>query len=1037
MERQSSFVSPPLKGNRRRSAITIIAPGEEPNPFQDEGVKPSYRKDRITFQSFKAKPRCPTPDSNGTAHDGEHVNGTPAGADAMLPRHNGNHLMEAKRTDLHHRTLQHTDQAPMPQGDATPPLPPQMSPTPMQQWQPQSHMRRGVASNQFTGMHPLSQASPLTATSARTKGSKHEVRPVSAAWNPSHTSPLREPATEGDSALCVSAPPISPSKSRHSVAANSTAFSNAPLLSSSAEVPRNMNRRIRPSARVSLNRKTENGTTVASNGNSKSNNETTFMKPRSMVVSAGPTAQNTATTSVGVRGSSGCLPFSQPPPDPPLQSGTMFNAAAQRHSYPPSYLNTSPDAENGSRGHCQEVAHQTLSRRSTMPQPRAPHENNFMRVPRPLSQRRRQKMMAFSTRNGMLEEESACDSNGHLPLLPTHKVSEREGSDDLGPNLGSTELSSTSSATGDLSSVPGDCDMGSVVSLASVFSARAPPPQRSQSPLAELQNFLAADVAAQRTAVTKQKSPVVSPPASPMLTDSLANGGRFRKGKEAEKRDVGSTDAAVADDLLSTTDLPVPMESSMCPADTNAQQRRLLAGAERPLNSSSGSKSTDGIREEPTDASISNFSLLTNDDESVQNTVVSSSPTTQVAQASLVSPKLPHVQERTRNERSSTVRLPSPVGLSSLVLWRGSQQSISLPLMSSKQKTIAASPSGSTKADSDGGNCARNGEAGSKLQATKTNPSTKISNGRHPSIAHAPKANEDSTVDSRRGVMLPLPPFRTDSVGPASLSPAHVTPEASAVASLTEAEKAKWSVTMSLSIDTDLFSFSQLPQEKRSSKVAILRNVFESTEKRLYRNGSQAGPMIATPSPEDDSSSTGQVNAVNGNTSSNSSSVPKSNLQQKTEGVLRKVPPSLAKEGRGSTQTPTSSPRQKSLPTAPPLENFSSPGLFPKSPLLVKTGKGAGSPLMSTAKSGRVSSTNHQPPHAGPDNTADGHPTTSSLRARNARTDLSHEASSVKQSFDIFACASPQESSPGFSLSCFKVSNVSADSVNMFDRADF
>ncbi|CAG9579390.1 hypothetical protein LMJF_31_2140 [Leishmania major strain Friedlin] len=1049
MERQSSMISAPFKAPRRRSAITIIVPGEETNPFQKDISKTVHMEDCSTFESFKAKPRCPTPDFDGAAHEGEHIHGLPTGAGARMPHPNGNNAMGTENGVWHHNKPRATAQAPVPQGDGTPALLPQVPPSPKQQRQPKNQSLRGAASNRLADMHLFPLAPSSTATSMRKAGTRHKVNPVVAASAPSHASLLGATKTEDDTSRRLGAPVSSTSESRRSVAENSIAFSSAPVLSSSDEMPPRTSRRIRSSSRLSLHPASAHGATAGLSGNSKSKSGAAPASARPLLSSAGSTASNMV-TAIGVHGTRSGLPSPQLRSAPPLQPNTMFNTAARRQSFPSSYASMPSDATDSSRGDYQGVSYSSSSRRSTMPQSRVPHDINLARVPRPHVRRRQQELLAASSRNEVREAESKFISDGLSSPFPSHSVSERGNSNDCGSSSGNTEYSNSSSVAGDLSVVISDSDLASAVSLASAFAARAPPRQRSESPLADLSNLLAPGVTTRSAAVPEKYSLVVSPPAS--LSDVCAvNGSRSSNGKEAEEHDADSTRSVDVADLPSTTDFPVLMGPPRFLAAASERQGKLTTVSSRPLNANSGSNSVDGIRDEQSDASISNFSLLPNDDSTAPNVVISSSPITNVAPASPLSPKFTHVQERTRRARGSTVLLPSPVDLNSLVFWKENERSISSPLASySKHRAHSASRSGSTKGGSSGGGYAHDGEGGkgsaavhletdSNRQETVTKPNTRASSGGHASLFQTRKRNEDGAVDATGDSTLQLSALRTGSRGPASGPPDQVAQPSSAVACLTAAEKERWSVTQSLSIDADLFSFSQLPQEKRGSMVAKLRNMFESsTEKHPRSSSSQAGSLIATPSPTDQGSPMRHVSSLNSHNNGNSSSsAAKSSSKWKTEDDSRKASPSLWKEVGDSSQRPISLQCHKSSTAAPPVANCSSPLLFPRSPTVATSEKGALPPLTSTVNSGRVSGAYPQSSHTNSDCTATGNSATPPPRVHHAKMDLQHEASSVKNSVGMLSCISPQASDPGFSLACFKVSNVSADTVNMFDRGDF
>ncbi|CAM42660.1 hypothetical protein, unknown function [Leishmania braziliensis MHOM/BR/75/M2904] len=1019
MERRSSIISELAKTQRRRSAITLIVPGEEANTFKKDTANASNEEHR-TFESFKAKPRCPTPELNNAAYEGEHVNGLPTGAAVMMPHLNGNNIMRANSDVLQHIMPRNGGPAPMPQGGGAPALLRQVPPSHQQQQQKPNHALRGAVANRPTDMHVFPPAPPFTEASRQKVGGRRAINPVIAASASSHQPPLGVTATKEDNTtLRHSAPVSGVGDSRRPLASNAMAFKNSLVLSSD-KIPRRTSLRVSSSNRLQLGTAAASGAAGGVSNNSDSGAASLTSTPT--VASAASKLQNPAAAAIGIHGSAGYPSSPQPLSAPLPQPSAMQTSAAQRQSLAVSYTKMPSSATDSSQEDSQGATHSSLGRRSTLPQPRVQHEIDLTRVPRPPVRCPQHQRLAVSSRNGMREADSRGKSDRLSFPVSSHSISERGSSGDSSSNLGSVEDSKSSSTTCDLSVVIIDSELASAVSLASAIPASALSRQRCESPPADLTDILASGMAVPIASVPGKKPTVGSPSASPLTAGRAADGDRSSNVRKREEKDRDSaTFSEDSVDLLSTTDFSVLMESPGFVAAPSEGQRRLATLSSRPLHLNSGSETVDRILEKPSDASISSFGLLSNDDNCACNNVAPSASTTKVAPASPSSPKLTQVKERARRRRDSTVRLPSPVDLNSLVLWKESEWSILSPLMSCKRHADVASPAGTTKNASSTGNsenCAYGEEggtgnvaadlrSGSALQDAVSKPNTSVSTCRPIRLSH--------TGDTKPH----LGAFRTGSRGLACSPHAQAVRAASAAAaSLTAVNKERWCVTQSLSIDTDLFSFSQLPQEKHGSMVAKLRNMFESNrEKCLRTSSSQEGSSIATPSLKD-------------------KGISKSSPPRKTEGVSRKALPASEKGVRGINQMQISPQCQVPLPVVPAVAYCSFSHLFSPSSTPVRTEKGELGPLTNTIKSDSLSGTSRQDSGTDFGCTVAGSLASPSPMIRRATMEPQHEVSSVKDSSGASPSISLQRSDPGFSLACFKVSNISSDTVNMFECCD-
>ncbi|KAG5471768.1 hypothetical protein LSCM4_03322 [Leishmania orientalis] len=1018
MERRSRGTRAPSKTHRRRSTITIIVPGEEENPFQKGPVS--------TFESFKAKPRCPTPDSVGAAHRGEHVNETLPGV-GVLPLKCGSSVTGSNGGVVELTTLPSTAQAPIHRGSGAPAVVSQSLPSPRQQQQPTQALW-GAVSSRPADRHLFSLTPPSTATLRRTLSSGREDSPAVAGSLPSLPTSLSRTPTEAGTELRRSAAASGVDDGRRLVASNGVAFNTAPIASSSEEVPRRTRRRIHSSGRLPLNLAASNRATASENRNSDNRISPTTACQAAAPASSTPQKE---TAAVAAHGGASCLPSPRRPLAPPLRPNTMWNAAVQRQPFALSCTGIPSGTTNSPRGDGRGVTNLKTPRRSTVPQAKSPREMDLKRVPRPPLRRPQKPPLAASRRGEIREAESKGPCDRSVSSFSSSSSSERGSNDGSSSSSESAEDSKSPFTGRDSSTMISDSEMSSAVSLASSFPAPTSPRQRSESPPAGLSVILAPGMAA------------------PLPAGRAAGGDSAGYADEpVEKHLHRGTSSEGLVDLVSTTDFSVVLDSPRVAAATSESQRQPSTFSTSPRSANGGRKSIDRMLEEPSDASLSNFGLLPNDDGRTSNMGTPSALPAKVAPASLSSPQLTQTQERIRRTRDSAARLPSPVDLDSLLLSQENERLTSSLLASSaKHRANLTSLSGKTRSGSGcvancthsdkGGNgsVAVDQEAGSNLSKTTPTPNTSMSSCSLANLSHTRKESENDIVDTTRGTKSKRGAFCTTCRGPARSLPNQAASAASVTASLPAPNNEKWSVTQSLSIDIDLFSLSQLPPEKQGSTVAKLRNVFESSkEKRLRSNSSQAVPLVAARSPKGQFRSPQHANTVNG---SNISSLPKGSPPRKAEGAPREGPHTSERGVRGSTQLSISPKCQRSVAAAPSVANYSFSHLFPESATVAKAQKESLPPLSSTAKSDGVSVTSRH--SSGMDLNCS---VTSSLdtaypMARRAATALQHEVSAMRGSSGALPFMSLQRSDPGFSLPCFKVSSVSPDTVNMFDRFDF
>ncbi|KAG5472106.1 hypothetical protein CUR178_02778 [Leishmania enriettii] len=1025
MERRSRGTRAPSKTHRRRSTITIIVPGEEENPFQKGPVSTSNQKDHSTFESFKAKPRCPTPDFVGAAHRGEHVNETLPGV-GLLPLKCGSSVTRSNGGVVELTTFPSTDQAPIHRGSGAPAVMSQSLPSPRQQQQPAQAPRCAVSSGP-ADRHLFSLTPPSTATLRRTLSSRREDSPVVAGSLPSLPTLLSRTPTETGTELRRGAAVSGVDDDRRLVASKGVSFNNAPIASSSEAVPRRATRRIHSSGRLPLNLAASNRATASENRNSDNR-----ISPTTACLAAAPAspAPQNATVAIAAHGGASCLSSPKRPLVPPLRPNAMWNAAVQRQPFALSCTGIPSGATSSPRGDGRGVTHLKAPRRSTVPQAKSPREMDLKRVPRPPLRRPQKPPLAASRRGEIREAKSKGPCDRSVSSFSSSSSSERGNSDGSSSSSGSAEDSKSPFTGRDSSTMISDSEMSSAVSLASSFPAPTSPRQRCESPPAGLSVILASGMAA------------------PLPAGRAAGGDSagYADGPVENHLHRGSSSEGLVD-LVSTTDFSVVLDSPRAAAATSELQRQPSTFTS-PRSANGGRESIDRVLEEPSDASLSNFGLLPNDDGRTSNMGTPSALPTKVAPASLSSPQLAQTQERIRRTRDSAARPPSPVDLDSLLLSQENERLISSLLASSaKHRANLASLSGKTRsgcgcganrthgAKGGKGSVVVDQEAGSNLSETAPTPNSSMSSCSLANLSHTRKECENDIVDTTSGTKSKRGAFCTTSRGPARSVPNQAAAAAPVTASLPAPNNEKWSVTESLSIDIDLLSFSQLPPEKQGSTVAKLRNVFESSkEKRLRSSSNQVVPLAAARSLKGQFRSPQHANTVNG---SNTSSLSKGSPPRKAEGAPREGPRTSERGVRSSAQLSISPKCQRSVAAAPSVANYSFSHLFPESAAVAKAQKESLPPLSSTAKSDGVSVTSRH--SSGTDLNCS---VTSSLdtrypMARRTAVALQHEVSAMRGSSGALPFMSLQRSDPGFSLPCFTVSSVSPDTVNMFDRFDF
>ncbi|KAG5471433.1 hypothetical protein LSCM1_01521 [Leishmania martiniquensis] len=1045
MERRSSFTQAPSKTHRRRSAITIIAPGEEENLFEMSSASTANQICHSTFESFKAKPRCPTPESNSATHLVKRVDETLPGANAM-PHLNGNSVTGTKSGVVEHTMLPSTAQALMHRGSDAPAVLPQPLPSPRLQQQP-SQARRGAVASGPADVHLLSLTPPSTAAAGRRPGYGRALRSVAAGSILARPSPLGTTVVENGTALRRNAPASGADGGRLPLASHSMAGDNAPVASASEEVPPQAARMISSSSRVPLNSAASSRQTASEN---RSRNRRVSPTTADPVAASAPSTPQNASIAIGAHRSASSLPSPRRVLAPPLRPSSMWSAAVQRQPFAFGCPSTPSGVTSSPRGDCLGAVHSNAPRRSTVPQARPPHEKELTRVPRPPFRHPQEPPRAARNDDEIRERNAKGYCDSLLSAFSSSSSSERGNSD----GSGNTEDSKSFLTMRDSSTMISDSEVSSAASFGPSRPAPKVPRQRPESPPADLSIILAPGMAGKYTVMPDKESSAASSSPAPLHDGCGANGtspGRGYATRERDLRRAASRESPC--DFPSTTDFSAVMESLNFATVTNNGQRQPTTRSTRPLNANGGSKPPDWALEEQSDVSLSNFGLLPNDDGRAFKIGTPSALNTEVTPASVLSPKRTQAERRTRHTRESGVRQPSPVGLNSLLLSKESewctppllassgQRRASWTLLSGKMKIDKSSGSGSGGAsahDDEGGNDSVAAEQKIRGNLVETVPKANVSMSSCslPNLSHTRRECENDTRDTTSGTRPQRGTFHTESRGPAKSSPLQAAWAAPATASLSAPDKQKWSVTQSLSIDDSLFSFSELPPEKHGSTVAKLRSVFESSKENLPRsNGSQDAPLAAARSPKGRCSTTRHPNTFSGN--NNISSLSKGSPAPKGGDPQGEVPPGSDEKVSGGIRMSTSPTCQKSLGVHPTSANYSFSRLFPASSTLAKAQKDSLSPLSSAITSDGTSVASRHSSGTGYKCTSTGSLPTASQVARRVATELQQEVSAAKDSGGAFPSISLQRSDPGFSLARFQASSVSADTVNTFDRVDF
>lgn len=1022
------------RANRRRSLITVIAPGEEAGLCASGGVKDSPKSDHDTFDSFKAKPHPLPPCENTGNYPGNPVQGGPPPAvmnGGLGVVNGGRHPQYAPPYPTGP-----VSQAAAPPSGAVVPLPP-LSASPQQAQKGSS--RRGAAAR-LADMHLFPMTPPTNGHSARgNTPSRDTVNPVVAAPMPTRPSPLNAAAVTEDGAhLRYSAPSGTANERRQGSARSGGDAANAEPVISALEVvgPRRSSSRTASSSRAAseapaANQASGNGKT----GGPSARGSATASPPAPPSTKSNPQRAAVRTTLAASRpdASGGsetpALPQAQRRGSaPPLQPGSTWTTAAQRQAVGSARSSSSAPAE---------VASGAAGRRATFQQARPQLPLDVARVPRPPLRRPEEQQFTVARRiEAGNSDGDYTDSSAQLSR-PTSSKSDRSVGSSMSFRSSTDEEDARNGATGDSSIVIDDTDADTppdmVADATAVPRSVSPPPALSLYLLSGSTSKAATEVAAASDADAgeNEASPVASPLMRshgadvrlPSVVSTRETSSTAEAAAESANASCGSFSSVSTDDVRSTADFSVVTDAaSLGTASPPRMPRKETKVFSKPTAKSAGNALTAA----DADTSISSYGLL---GEDVYGATAGMKPATPEP-----SQKPPRPTSRT--SEGARAGLPSPVEMSSVMADPSATEnewSISAPVMSlsarPRSNFSSSSNSSNTRQQRHDGKVPRtvlvestsspNADAGNPL-VTHSYGNWSFSNvSAHSGDAKGETASRLSAADTRNG---------TSRSGSPSLAPSRGKSSAAAAASaeaLKKAEDARWRVTQSLSIDPELFSFSQSLAAKPTSSVARLRKVFESSKDRRSRpaTASNAGDSsaaattgISSPSPMVPKSPFSPVNAV-----------PKSNgipARTQSAGSRKSSPSAPRRTAASSMRAPANPDTQSSFTAAPSVVKYSLSAVSPPPPPSLTAAKLPLPPLCPAV----AQNSGSEPHYSLTSSYLVGSP-----MARRSGKDASRDWSAARDSAGVLPTASLQRSDPGFSLPSFKDSNLSLDMVNMYD----
>ncbi|KAK7195344.1 hypothetical protein NESM_000460900 [Novymonas esmeraldas] len=1080
MESDPNNVTMAAKAHRRRSAITIIVPGEDGKPVHPEpAARNSPQKEHSTFDSFKAKPRCPTPDPNDT------VNG-------MMPHHMGNvappppHMMYAAAPThgsgpavVPPARSGAPPAAALPRGKSTNGAAPsktgalpQVSP-PLTAPQHQLPPTRQAAANRLANMHlfPVTPPSHFAAP-RRLSGSGREAEPVTVPTLPSHPPPLSATLISDGTSMWRATVSDDAADGRRAGATGKAPFTsvNAAAPPLDAAAAHRTAGRLPSSGRLKLKSDGDAGP----RGGAASTAGAAASTPRASAAGNAASAAPAAVTS-HLAGNGGG-PASTPYPAsqqrrlsaPPLQPTAVWTSSTQRPPPASTHPHTPANAVGLPRGEDSPTTHAPAGRRSTVPQVRPPHQIDLTRLPRPPVRRVPDPLLAVSGHDEKLNSRTTLKSTSPDTTSPPSGDNDDScKSTGTRSSSGDTDDAKSASAARDSSLVMNDFSLGSALNLTSAWSEAASPRQHTVSPPVDMKPALTRNAAKEEPVEV-----VVSPPASPLASGRVAQGVSSSNSRDtAAANDVSGVQ--VLDELLedaSATDFSVVLDSSDLATISGGRQRQLTTSSSSRtvpsgVNGSHGRTST-ATTAEANDTSSSSFGLLPQTGSAVSKSAPLAALVHTSSSPLVSAPQLPQGDSRARRARDASVRLPSPVTLDSLIFPKTTEWSISSPLTSGSRHrhNVAARPG---RTQNSGGEFSFSGVGGrAKVDERRHAGATVVPFPSDENLCEAlPKVNTstsnwnlDALTSAEKeslasGSAVAASDLRTHPTSrhSASGSSSHPSPspatDTEPVAPLTTD---RWHVTQSLSIDPDLFSFSQLPHEQQGSTVAKLRKMFESNKEKRPR-GSRSADMapstVAPRSPSGHTNSAPQLNAsrANSNNSTTSTSArgaAKGSPQQQSGSGACKTCATVTKRTQGganSSHVSASQQSLRSLTVVPSVLDYSLCQMSPPPTASVKTSAGCSGQAASDgadAGQGRRGVSSLSLERYDDAASAITESSSSPLMRRTTMSHTRNNASSVKTSPGVVTSVSLQRSDPGFSLACFDDANTSGDTVNLHDRYD-
>ena len=1060
MERRSSNIdASTARQGRRRSAVTIIAPGEEPNPFQCDAVSAAVQKDSTPadsrFDSFKANPRdevvsdAPAPAPRG-------LQTTPIPAAAPFPSlaiapvvpasRIANRTMANSSTDNNNINVNNGGGAGVVSGACNTPGGSSRSAVPAGD-QVADVIQLSATKQRMRSLHMFPNTPPsLTAAAAPAAGGMPAQRP---------------PSFRNGSVLVATTPrgsqfPTNPALWNNN-GSNTSADTGVVLVAAHAET-----NAVRPVMRRAVN----TPATVAAPPRNRAVSQAVTQDLSRNSSQLNKNVGNIRATPAHVNAPAPYAPAARrgsiPPPPPSPSAAATWASAARRQPLsmsapslpmPSNYYEAggNPLANSGAR-------RATVQLGPSLPQWQPPVE--LKNVPCP--PQRRIPFTASQNDNGSGGSTMTSVPESLSPLLnpAASGTTTKIGNDSFG----------RFSYTGRESSIVIDDGAIDKPDMASVLSAPKPSPPsplppptppkqlqptiRAQSPPADNSDFLKPTVRrtlegmdlapmspqkgtkSKRESTRTSKSSFDSDNESDEATSKATSSGSSNRSNADEKKegqkDMSSPLGGWRNGEVSPSQPEAP---SMLDVSTIIQSPLYFT----PLEDRRKGLVFDGKVKKTTDrsrtlsASAAAGNAATSEDSMISFADFGLTNNGTLEPVSLSTFSSTNGQANARLHRSRpVVRLPSPVDLSSTLLREngtsnsnGANGTALSPLLDiSKHRANLAQSHGSNSKTSN--NNKRDGLSAGGSPPPVVDKSVSVDDWSFDGLTRNGLSHETEESD----VVDIIPPYSMSACSPTS-SKANGTVG-------TKAAKEKWRVTQSLSINPSEFSFDHLPLNQQNSNVAKLRKVFESQRKPKRgdeRETSKSGGDEATPAQAE--SQWKKVSAFPSFSKQTSTSLavsigstmlaPCSDTSSKS---------SLDDDGDTPAEGSGQSTVMRHSYDAPSLD-FSFDNLA--SPISSGVKKTKLPPLSSSKTKMSFPAQNKKGARtdsSGTDFDFSFGALTEGRSSRN-RHSAPSRTTNMKNSDTVLPAVSLLRSQDGFSLARFQNSSASADTVNMFDRYEF